>query len=227
MCALPLALTAAVSSAGCGRDAGEARTVSSSSSAVAAPPTSAVLPAPVEDASWPTDIDERDLLLRLRSHYRMVARAARVMLEAPSSDAVRDEASWLVKIYEHMSEHFEVSLREWYGPAEAAAPDPALHEFTDPSTIRDVRAREHRFAEEMVRTHQRLLAFVRSPTYDRYAVHRPLLREIRVDVETSEATQVAAFEDAVLASGAPSTMGATPPNPRSRLSKTAGSPGAP
>jgi hypothetical protein len=193
-----LLLAALVAAIGCDRGARESRP--SEGTPPAPPPSAAPARSGAPAAAWPAGLSEKDMLLRLRAHYREASRASRVVLASATKESVRYEADWLLKIYDHVSEHFEVSLRDWYGPAAAAEPDPVLHEFTEPSTISDVSERERRFAEEVVRNHERLIAFVRTPEYERYAAQRPLLQEIRLDVETSQAAQVKTFQAAVLGS---------------------------
>jgi hypothetical protein len=194
-----LLVTALAGVFGCERGAPKARP--STSSIPVAVPTAPANPTPARAepaAAWPTGLGEREMLVRLRTHYRDAGRAARAVLATASSKPVQYEAEWLLKVYDHVVEHFEVALRDWYGPAAAAEPDLALQEFTDPKTIADVKERERRFAAEVLGNHERLIAFVRTPDYTQFAAQRELLREIRLDVETSQATQVQAFQAAVL-----------------------------
>lgn len=150
------------------------------------------------DTSGATQADqaERDMLTRLLLHYRETARAARVVLASASSEPVRYETEWLIKEYEHVAEHFEVALKELHVDA-AEKVDSAMHEVTDPSTISDPHERERRFAMEIARNHERLVEFVRSYEYERFAAKSALLREIRLDVETSQTMQVQALQTAV------------------------------
>ena len=46
------------------------------------------------------------------------------------------------------------------GAAPRSYADPALGEFTNPDSIIDVKLREHTFARELARNHERLLLFV-------------------------------------------------------------------
>jgi hypothetical protein len=197
--AFPLHLLLIGIAAGCEPPAGEGR----ADARGPAPRPSVASAERSPSRPWPRGLSERESLIRLRSHYHEAARVARAIQGTASSKAVRDEAGWLVKVYDHVGEHFETSLREWYGAVAVAEPDPPLHEFTDPGTISDVRERERRFAGEVVENHRRLLEFVKRAEYEEYASKRPLLQEIRLDVETSQATQVDAFEAAVLASAGP------------------------
>ncbi len=123
-------------------------------------------------------------------------RAAAVVESSASSSAVRTEAQWLVRVYEHVAAHFDVALRDGFGDAAADAPDPALREFTDWST-RAAFERERGFAAEATRNHARLVAFVHSPAFSGMALHDELLREIRFDVESSQAAQIGSFSAAV------------------------------
>ena len=142
---------------------------------------------------WPSDLGPAPTLLRLRAHYHEARAAAEVIVESASSLAVRNEAEWLVRVYEHVAAHFDVALREGFGDAAARAPDPLLAEFSSPRSVADPRERERRFSAEATRNHKRLVDFVRSTAFRRIAAGDELLREIRFDVESSQAAQVAAF----------------------------------
>jgi len=149
---------------------------------------------------WPTGLGERELLLRMRAHYREASRAAQEIGATASSATIRDEAAWLVRIYDHVADHFTVSLTTQHNATAAHGSDLALNEFTVPSEITDVREREQRFADEIYCHHSRLLALVRTPEFADLARKRELLREIQKDIETSQAAQVTAFHAAVFRS---------------------------
>ncbi len=150
-------------------------------------------------APWPEDLHTQAALLRLRAHYHEAGRAAAVVESGASSSTVRTEAAWLVRVYEHVAAHFDIALRDGFGDAAADAPDPALHEFTDWST-RAPLVRERGFAAEATRNHAHLVTFVHSPAFSRMALHDELLREIRFDVESSQAAQIGSFGAAVASS---------------------------
>jgi hypothetical protein len=133
----------------------------------------------------------------MRAHYREAAAAGRAIGKSASSEQVRSEAEWLIRVYDHVAAHFDDSLREGFGPAAAASPDPSLEEFTNPASIADVATRERIFAHQIAKNHERLFAFVHGESYAALALRSELLREIRLDIETSQTSQVQAFCSAV------------------------------
>ena len=155
-----------------------------------APDTSTQAAPPVP---WPTDLDAASTLLRLRAHYHEARAAADAVVEGASSQPVRSEAEWLVRVYEHVAAHFDVALREGFGDRGARTADPLLAEYTPPRSIADSRERERTFSTEATRNHRRLVDFVHTDAFRRIAGGDELLREIQFDVESSQAAQVAAF----------------------------------
>jgi hypothetical protein len=116
-----------------------------------------------------------------------------------TTPGVRDEARWLVVVYEHVSEHFDTALRDWYDASSDT--DPALSESGDLASIADPAVRQRTFARDAQQNHARLLVFVHSAMFGQLVNKRELLREIRLDVETSQAVQVNAFNNAVEEAG--------------------------
>jgi hypothetical protein len=86
-------------------------------------------------------------------------------------------------------------LGEWYGAR--AEPDGRPAELPDLSGVGDAREKQRTFAREVRRAHDRLVASMHTPEFERYAEKRELLREIRRDVESNEGPQVEAFVRAV------------------------------
>ena len=138
---------------------------------------------------------ERRMLHRLRAHFREAGEQTREVARTATSARVRDEAEWLARGYEHVAEHFDTALGEWFDAgAEADAQPP---ELTKLAGLTDPREKQRVCAREVNRSHQRLVASMHAAEYDAYAEKRELLREIRRDVEHNEGPQVEAFVRAV------------------------------
>ena len=135
------------------------------------------------------------MLHRLRAHFREAGERAREVERTATSARVRDEAAWLVRGYEHVAEHFDTALDEWYNAR--GEPDAQPSEFANLATLVDAHEKQRAFAREVSRAHGRLVLSMHAAEFERYADRRELLREIRRDVESNEGPQVEAFVRAV------------------------------
>ena len=141
------------------------------------------------------DTGERRMLHRLRAHFREASEQTREVVRTATSARVRDEAEWLARGYEHVADHFDTALSEWFDAG--AEPDAQPPELTKLAAVADAGEKQRVFAREVHRSHQRLVASMHAAEYERYAETRELLREIRRDVESNEGPQVEAFVRAV------------------------------